>query len=522
MNTRQISKHVCRIAFLVAIIALVVSFLPAPALAEEGTGSIKVLNSKGENKSFIVVLSDTSFSGDHGVTFSNGVSTEYPLAKGQSITISGLPANTNYTIKEPGENGRVIAKGSTTGGITAGSLWITKNVTVDGQPTDTTLADGNYIFHVKNAEGQTVSDVTVIVTGGKSSTVHKGDLAIGTYTITEDTSGFPAKKSVVGSATQTVTIEGIDLYNPVEFTNDVSTVEPAKVTLKATKSFADWSKAESFTFVLAAVTSDAPMPTNTQATATKASPEAAFDEITFAKAGTWEYTITEKNDGKDGVLYDTTAHKVTVTVAKSDSATNALTASVKYGGADSLTITNTPTYTIEFVNDDGTVLQSEQVAYGETPAYKGEAPTKKASDTCSYEFDAWSPEIVPATANATYKATYKAKATLTFKLAGGKLDGKTDTYTMVAYVGDTVKLPKAPTREGYTFKYWKGSEYKAEAEYKVEGNHTFTAVWEKKATSTAAKKSSTLANTGDPMSFSAVAVFTLSGVTALVASRRHR
>ena len=74
------------------------------------------------------------------------------------------------------------------------------------------------------------------------------------------------------------------------------------------------------------------------------------------------------------------------------------------------------------------------------------------------------------------------KATLTFDLAGGTLDGKTGAIAIEANVGDTVKLPGAPTREGYTFKCWKGSEYAAGAEYEVpEGGHEFTAEWEKDA-----------------------------------------
>ena len=53
--------------------------------------------------------------------------------------------------------------------------------------------------------------------------------------------------------------------------------------------------------------------------------------------------------------------------------------------------------------------------------------------------------------------------------------------TPLVKVGDTVKLPKAPTKKGYAFKCWKGSEYEAGAEYKVEGDHAFTAEWEKDA-----------------------------------------
>ena len=112
-------------------------------------------------------------------------------------------------------------------------------------------------------------------------------------------------------------------------------------TIKATKSFNDWGKADSFTFKLAAVTAGAPMPATDTATATKDATLASFGEIEYEKAGTYEYTITEVNGGVDGVTYDTTAHKVKVTVTKKNDATNALTAEVTYDGEKSLTVTNT-------------------------------------------------------------------------------------------------------------------------------------------------------------------------------------
>ncbi len=126
-----------------------------------------------------------------------------------------------------------------------------------------------------------------------------------------------------------------------------NTYESAKAELEVTKDFADWGKADSFTFVLAPVTKGAPMPKDkdgknvTEATATQKATLASFGEITFENAGVFEYTITEKNDGKDGVSYDTKAHKVVVTVTKADDATNKLTASVKYDDEGTLTVKNT-------------------------------------------------------------------------------------------------------------------------------------------------------------------------------------
>ncbi len=80
----------------------------------------------------------------------------------------------------------------------------------------------------------------------------------------------------------------------------------------------------------------------------------------------------------------------------------------------------------------------------------------------------------------TIEALPAKKGTLTFDLGGGTIDGKTS-LTIEANVGDVITIPEAPVRDGYAFKYWKGSEYYPGDEYTVEGDHAFTAVWEKKS-----------------------------------------
>lgn len=79
---------------------------------------------------------------------------------------------------------------------------------------------------------------------------------------------------------------------------------------------------------------------------------------------------------------------------------------------------------------------------------------------------------------AVQKAVVEPGGILTFDLNGGTLDGQTGKITMKGKYGDTINLPGAPTKEGCKFLYWKGSEYAAGAEYKVEGAHDFTAEWE--------------------------------------------
>ena len=141
-----------------------------------------------------------------------------------------------------------------------------------------------------------------------------------------------------------------------------ATPTPIGVSLEATKAFNDWSKAESFTFILEPVTAGAPMPASNTAVATEPAPLASFGNITFESEGTYKYTIIEVDDGIPGITYDKTGHEVVVTVTRG--ADNSLTASVKYDGKDGLVITNTymkPAYIAAVDVADGTELQGATI-----------------------------------------------------------------------------------------------------------------------------------------------------------------
>ena len=72
-------------------------------------------------------------------------------------------------------------------------------------------------------------------------------------------------------------------------------------------------------------------------------------------------------------------------------------------------------YTITWVDGDGTTLKTEQVAYGQTPAYTGETPTKTATAQYTYTFAGWSTDgetaidpLPAVTGDETYTAIFTA------------------------------------------------------------------------------------------------------------------
>ena len=75
------------------------------------------------------------------------------------------------------------------------------------------------------------------------------------------------------------------------------------------------------------------------------------------------------------------------------------------------------TYTITWKNYDGTTLETDlNVSQGTTPEYNGATPSKLSTAQYNYAFNAWSPAVVPATADATYTATFIESAKGSFHL----------------------------------------------------------------------------------------------------------
>ena len=72
-----------------------------------------------------------------------------------------------------------------------------------------------------------------------------------------------------------------------------------------------------------------------------------------------------------------------------------------------------------------------------------------------------------------------ATFTITYDANGGTFENGAKIIMETHPAGAVITIPGAPARKGYTFLYWKGSQYDPGDKYKVEADHVFTAQWEK-------------------------------------------
>ncbi len=112
-------------------------------------------------------------------------------------------------------------------------------------------------------------------------------------------------------------------------------------------------------------------------------------------------------------------------------------------------------YTIKFVNEDGTVLQTNEVAYGVMPTYTGQTPTKAATAQYTYAFKGWDKDIVAVAGAATYTAQFDSTVNK-YAITWMDGDGKTLKTEDVAY-GDTPAYSgQTPTKAAtaqYTYSF---------------------------------------------------------------------
>ena len=207
-------------------------------------------------------------------------------------------------------------------------------------------ADGSFVF----------DDITYDQVGTYLYTVSEVNDGLGG--ITYDATLYTVEVNVTEN-TDTHALEAAVTYHdntdkekPVEemtFTNSYK-ASPASAALGVVKKLegADLKDGQ-FTFRLTG-SDGAPMPDKDTVT-NAADGSVLFDTITFDSVGEYNYTITEINDGQNGIIYDENADR-TIHVSVTDNGMGSLEAKVTYGGEGSV-ITNTAKATPPSGNDNG-------------------------------------------------------------------------------------------------------------------------------------------------------------------------
>ncbi|MBQ6421033.1 MAG: FIVAR domain-containing protein [Clostridia bacterium] len=114
---------------------------------------------------------------------------------------------------------------------------------------------------------------------------------------------------------------------------------------------------------------------------------------------------------------------------------------------------NARTYTVVFLNWDGTVLGTEEIAYGESAAALAPTPAR-ADASHTYEFTGWSADITNITKNTYAVAQFEAQDVTNFTVTFTDGDGNT-LYTTKVADGEAAVYPMDdPEKEGSTFYGW--------------------------------------------------------------------
>lgn len=211
--------------------------------------------------------------------------------------------------------------------------------------TDRTLKEGEFTFVLLDGDGNEVSSATNAADGSFVFDDLTFDKA-GTYSYTVAEKSGNAGGITYDETLYGVTIEVIEDTNANElvaqvsyskgnqsveamsFTNTYEAI-PIGIQLGASKELQNASLAAGqFTFELTG-SEGAPMPESTTATNTE-NGQVLFGEITFDAVGEYDYTITEVNDGQEGITYDVDATR-TIHVSVTDSGEGFLEATVSYG-----------------------------------------------------------------------------------------------------------------------------------------------------------------------------------------------
>ena len=403
---------------------------------------------------------------------------EQDVLKSKIVNIVKANAEVIYTDVAPPEE--VSAQVTVTTVEKNGKLTITKVTTSKTPEGGYKLGDTiTYKITVTNDGNLTITNITVKdeLTGGEwtidSLAPGKSREFTTSYIVTEDDIVAGSVKNIA-TATGTspdpekpdVPVDPGEIEDPTEEPNGHLTI--TKVTT-STMPEGGYKLGDTITYKIT-VTNDG----NLTITNTKVKDELTEDELNIdtlapeaTKTFTVEYVVTETDVRAGKVLNVATAQGISPDPDRPD-------VPVTPGETEDKILNQ---YTITFVDEDGTVLQSGKVPYGETPSYTGKTPTKAADAQYTYTFDGWTPEITKVTGDATYTAKYSRTVnqyTITFVNEDGTVlqSGKVPYGETPSYTG------KTPYKEPDDNYHWNFVGWDSETKV-VTGDSIYTAKYER-------------------------------------------
>ena len=144
------------------------------------------------------------------------------------------------------------------------------------------------------------------------------------------------------------------------------------------------------------------------------------------------------------------------------------------------------TFKVLFKDTDGSVIEEfDGLKLGNTVVpYLFNSWTPEFHDTVKAEDANKDSEIVYTAVwdedmNENYIPDKDEKKYITYDSNGGTFRGGSAPTNIEYHYNQTITIAEAPTRVGYRFIYWKGSEYQPGDKYTVLDDHKFVAQWEK-------------------------------------------
>ena len=315
------------------------------------------------DKNGVALEGEYAYTGSSEGTVTNG--STVTLKHGESITIAGLPAGAKYEIVESEASGYTPAQGTISGTIPEGDtasetaafenaysteaakleLKAAKLLKVKDPANNPPDVSGAYTIAIEGSKDAPMPATTSFKNAdGNGTATSFGEISFTKpgeyqYTITEDgnvkgvengTASYTVRVKVTDQKDGSLKAEIVEGEATTTFENTYSVTPvtlPTEDQFHVSKNLTGTPlSAGAFEFTLTGA-DGAPMPAKTEAT-NDADGNVTFDTITYAKPGTYTYTIAEKDGGKGGYTYDT--NTVTVTVVVTDNGEGALEAVVSY------------------------------------------------------------------------------------------------------------------------------------------------------------------------------------------------